>query len=304
MCLLLEHKLVSKDDVWRPKRPTSRLEFEIKLSVNMIRGLGLLSSVLILLEVRYINAYSVRVCQNKHCCKRTRADILQTMSNLVVVGGGGSNQNTVSSSGCLSNCDIGPNVQLELEDGTSILVNGMVDAQTCADQLIGAIDSSSSIETALAGGKLLVAASKVMEQSQQLADSNDRIRYLSSVIDKLEGPSSALFLSAANAHAHTLRAQQHWERQDYDAAILDARLVVEGPLSKVATLNSRYLAYRSWADAERSMAEESATSQRSSSTTKKDFSRVVAILQQWRKEQPMYQTKLQREIQDLLAEGA
>lgn len=235
------------------------------------------------------------------------------MSNLfVVVEDEGSQQNTVTSSGCLSNCDIGPNVQLEFDDGTSFILNGMVDTQTCADKLGDVMNSysssnSSNTETPLAIAKVLIAATKVMDQSQQLADSKERIRYLTSIIDKLEGPSSAFHLSAANAHAHALRAQQHWGCQNYDSAILDARSVVEGPLSQVATSNSRSLAYRTWADAERSLAEEStirSNSTISSSSTKTDFSRAVAILQQWRREQPMFQTKIQREIQDLIAEGA
>jgi hypothetical protein len=246
------------------------------------------------------------------------------MSNLVVAvvdddGGGKSQQqqqlqqNTVTASGCLSNCDVGPNVKVELDDGSSFILNGMVDTQTCADMLEGAMQSYSSstsdntrTSSTLMIPKVLIAASKVMDQSQQLTDSKERIRYLTSIVDKLEGPTSAYHLSAANAHAYTLRAQQHSERQDHEAAILDARRVVEGPLSQVATLNSKYLAYRIWADAERTLAEESAsTSKRSSSSSiKTDFSRVVSILQQWRKEQPMYQTKLQREIQDLIAEGA
>lgn len=279
-----------------------------------VGAIVLLTSLLILLDTPPpIDGYSIRVCQNKHCCKRTRADILQTMSNLVVVADGvGPRRISVTSSGCLSNCDIGPNVQLEFKDGSSLVLNGMVDAQTCAIQLGDVMDSlkcDGDQEEARDDGdaslsppaKVLVAATKVMEQSQyQLADPKERIRYLTSVVDKLEGPLSSFRESAANAHAHALRAEQHLEIRDYKTAIREAQIVVEGPLAGVATSNSLFLAYRTWADAERFLAEDSASFARSA-RSKMDYSRVVAVLHQWRQQQPMYQTKLQREIEDLMA---
>lgn len=257
------------------------------------------------------DAYNViRVCQNKHCCKGTNVDILQTMHNLVESGGdhGGDNV-VVEASGCLSHCDKGPNVEVTTGDST-LLLHGLTDAQTCAFEL-GELSSSTSSFPPIR--KILIAASKVIEQSQQFAANGqyeEQIRFLTSVIDKLEVSPIVSPSTTVNADAHAVRAQAYLEQARNEkkkgvedgvndnsqnnavaAAIHDAQRVVQD-LSSVATPTSLTLAYRTWTDAELFLAEEE--------REKKDFSKVVAVLTQWHRAQPIYRTKLQGEIQGLL----
>lgn len=92
----------------------------------------------------------IAVCQNKHCSKRN-PNLLQTISNLV------SNEGiAVESSGCLSHCEDGPNVEIHVGDKSQVL-NEMVNAATVAVQLElnGCCDSIP---------KLLRAASNVMDK--------------------------------------------------------------------------------------------------------------------------------------------
>ena len=112
-------------------------------------------------------------------------------------------------------------------------------------------------------------------------DPAEKQRFLSSVISKLEASEHAE--SNAIAHAFALRAQVSLETGDLSNAIIDAKKSIS--LNDVATQATISLAYRVWADAEQN-----------------DPRKVIAILQQWRKEQPAFQTKLQNEIKKLLEE--
>lgn len=283
--------------------------------MSIVPSKMLLFSLLLLLVTAFfgtVDAFDViRVCQNKHCCKRTNSDVLQTIHNLV--GTGEEGNVVVEASGCLSHCDKGPNMEVKTRDGT-IVLQGMTDAQTCTFQL-GEVSSSSSSFPPVP--KILIAASKVIEQSQQFAVNDqyrEQIRYLTSVIDKLE-VSPAIFSSTpANAHAHALRAQAFLELASSEkqkstectndvasrselvaASIRDAQRVVQD-LSAIATPLSLSLAYRTLADA---LLEEQQDQEKETSK-KKDFSQVVAVLTQWHRVQPIYRTKLQEEIQGLL----
>mmetsp|Transcript_1059 Transcript_1059/g.2348 ORF Transcript_1059/g.2348 Transcript_1059/m.2348 type:complete len:315 (-) Transcript_1059:1395-2339(-) len=256
-------------------------------------------------------AYNViRVCRNKHCCKRANADVLQTMHNLVDKV---DNDIIVEASGCLSNCDKGPNMEVATKSGTTIL-NGMTDVQMCAFQL-GEISSSTPSFPPVP--KILIAASKVIEQSQQFAANGqhqEQVRFLSSVIDKLESSPAVSPSTSANAHAHALRAQAHLElargseasgndgpSSTIEAAVRDAQRVVQD-LSDVATPASLSMAYRTWTDAELFLTEEREQQEQHEKelSRKKDFSKVVAVLTEWYRAQPIYRTKLQGEIQGLL----
>jgi len=220
----------------------------------------------------------VKVCQNKHCCKRAATvDVLQTMQNLA------DTNIQVEASGCLSHCDKGPNVEVTQADGTIALLHGMKDAKACI--LEWGVAELPPIP------KILVAATKVMEQSQTLESNDDRIRFLSSVIGKLEETSAK---TPGIAHAHALRAKAYLEQggESLEAAIRDAQTVTQDFL-QVATPTSLSLAYRTWADA-LLLEEEQRRDQQQA-----DFSEVVAVLTTWQKDQPMYRTKLQREIQEL-----
>lgn len=97
---------------------------------------------------------TIRVCQNKHCCKRN-PQISQIISNLV------DGAVTVEASGCLSHCEEGPNVEIHWNghDSSTTLVTGVTDATTAAVQLELALKLAKPIP------KLLVAASNVMERA-------------------------------------------------------------------------------------------------------------------------------------------
>ncbi len=220
----------------------------------------------------------------------------------------------MEASGCLSQCDKGPNVEIAIGND-KVLVHEMVDAQTCAFQL-GEASSSKPLLPAVP--KILVAASKVMEQSQQFSINGqfeEAIRFLTSVIDKLEDSPVVSPSTAANAHAHALRAQARLQiarnrdgsANDEDnyvvaACIADSKRVVQD-LSAVATPKSLSLAYRTWTDAELFLAEVQQRREEEDeeeTSKKRDFTRVVAVLREWHQAQPMYRTKLQGEIQGLL----
>jgi predicted metal-binding protein len=248
----------------------------------------------------FSNNVAVRVCQNKHCCKRAAKDIdvLQTLNNLLVQNGEGERAAvSVESVSCLSNCDMGPNVEITLPNGTAVLLHDMRDAQQSAVRLYELANAPGSHDSTpiFSPPKILLAASKVMETSQQLQSMDERIRYLSSVVTKLE--SSDCKMTAANAHAHALRAQAHHEwsasRNDRDESwhqtVADAQYVTRD-LASVATAFSMQIAFRAWVDAETLHA---------SRTKRSNYSKAVAVLQEWYKAQPGLRTKLQQEIQDL-----
>ena len=113
-------------------------------------------------------------------------------------------------------------------------------------------------------------------------DLAEKQRFLTSVISKLEA--SEHRQSTAIAHAFALRAQVSLESGDRSNAIRDAHQAVK--LKTVATSGTISLAYRVWADAEED-----------------DTTKVISILQEWRKEQPAYQTKLRKEITELIEKG-
>ena len=91
----------------------------------------------------------IRVCQNKHCLK-ANPSLLQTISQLT-------SPKQVETSGCLSHCDDGPNIEIIESDGTSQVLNGLVDATTASVLLEQALEDSSF-------PKVLIAASKVIER--------------------------------------------------------------------------------------------------------------------------------------------
>ncbi|KAG7350866.1 hypothetical protein IV203_010226 [Nitzschia inconspicua] len=261
------------------QRRTVRARFRILLSMVTINLMSGWIPIVAALSNRD-PPVTVKVCQNKHCCKRAskNVDVLQTMSNFFH-----DDDIRVVESSCLSHCDMGPNIQIDLPNGTSKLLHHMTDAQTCALQLAALLanEQEDSVERSkLAPPKVLVAASKVMEQSQTLP-LTEQIRYLSSVISKLE--TSDLQQTAANAHAHALRAQAYVEQGKSEIAIHDAQHVVR-ELADVATSTTLTVAYRTWVDAEQQQ---------------QHFHDAVTILQEWYHAQPTYRTKLQKEIESL-----
>jgi (2Fe-2S) ferredoxin len=253
------------------------------------------SSLLEQVDALSHNTINIKVCQNKHCCKRTpkHVDVLQTMSNLWHNNNNNNNNHVVvEGSSCLSHCDMGPNVEITLPDGTTRhLLHGMTDAQTCAVQLSllatnDEKDDNTGSNSLWTPPKILLAASKVIEQSQALSSVEEQIRFLTSVIAKLEASEDYQFtFTAANAHAHALRAKAYLEQGvSLDLAMQDAQYVVRD-LRDVATPNTLASAFRTWVDAEQH---------------RNNFRQAVTVLQEWYKLQPTFRTKLQREIQELM----
>jgi hypothetical protein len=99
---------------------------------------------------------TIRVCQNKHCCKKY-PNLLQSISNLMEHNANAA-QVVVESSGCLSECEKGPNIEI-LSNSKSNVFNGIDDAT------IAAVRLELALETPIP--KLLIAASKVMERAIQ-----------------------------------------------------------------------------------------------------------------------------------------
>jgi hypothetical protein len=108
-------------------------------------------------------------------------------------------------------------------------------------------------------------------------DAREGMRYLDSVVSKLEGSDYAE--SPAMANALALRAKTHSLSGETTKAIQDAQRVVK--LKHTATAATLSMAYRAWAD------------------TETIPTRVIAVLQHWHSDQPIFGTKLQTEIQDL-----
>lgn len=261
----------------------------------------------------------IRVCQNKHCSKRAtkNVDVLQTVHNLLGRQQPQSNEEErctrsnifIEPSACLSHCDVGPNVQVQLPTGTSVLLHGMTDTEACVVQLELMVEREQQSNATtdplqnLSPPKLLVAAAKVMELSQTLPSFEERIRYLTSVIAKFQSSSAGLQVTAANAHAHALRARSLLgqysnteSRSDLssllDQVTLDAKYVVRD-LASVATQSSITTAFRTWVDA---------THLQATNSRKDYFQNTLAILQEWCNAQPQYRVKLQNEMQQVQRE--
>lgn len=100
------------------------------------------------------DSYTVKICQNKNCCKKNPY-LLETVYDFVGVGNGASG--VVESSGCLSNCDIGPNMEVEKSGMEAKLINGIDDSTMASVQLELALDVTFP--------KLLVAAAKLIERA-------------------------------------------------------------------------------------------------------------------------------------------
>jgi len=202
----------------------------------------------------------IRVCQNNHCKKRN-GNLKQCIAQLLP-------EADVESSGCLSHCSDGPNMEVEAGSRAAVL-NGIQDVSTAALVL------EESLETSIP--KILLAASKLMEQAPSL-DPAEGLRYLNSVISKLE--QSDFSASPAMARALAMRANLHFRSSETAAALQDAQRVLE--LKRVATPETLAMAYRIRADTEENQV------------------LAIALLQQWQKDLPEFRTKLQNEIQRIV----
>ena len=115
-----------------------------------------------------IEVASVQVCRHKNCCKKSPY-LLQSMANLL-------GNDRVEETGCLAQCEQGPNVQIQFSTTASplasssssppLILHEMYDATTAAIQLEWATASAATTTPHEAEPlpKLLKAAAKVLER--------------------------------------------------------------------------------------------------------------------------------------------
>lgn len=140
-----------------------------------------------------------KICQNKHCVKRySPGNLVEVMENLVET----SNIN-IESSGCLSNCDHGPNMVLETKKkkGEEKVFNRVDDHHTAASIL----EQSCDLEVPT----MLIAACTVMGKAISAKSFKKKEKCLNSVISALskEGQDPDLSMSHALVSALLLRAE-------------------------------------------------------------------------------------------------
>ena len=116
---------------------------------------------------------SIQVCRHKNCCKKS-PDLLQSVANLL-------GNDRVEESGCLAQCEKGPNVQVQFSLSSSslasssssppLILHEMNDATTAAIQLELVTASNAAVATTTTTTheaeqlpKLLKAAAKVLER--------------------------------------------------------------------------------------------------------------------------------------------
>jgi (2Fe-2S) ferredoxin len=110
--------------------------------------LGLLILVLVTGQCSSLSAAPhIQVCQNKDCCKRYqgRIDLFQTIHDLQLDA-------KVESSGCLSHCGQGPNIEID-----GLVLHEITNAATAAVQL--------ELTLGKPIPKLLLAAVQVLEKA-------------------------------------------------------------------------------------------------------------------------------------------
>jgi hypothetical protein len=137
------------------------IDNEVKM-VGAIRRLTMTAQLFILLALLLIaqrtcslSSITIKVCQNKDCCKRYsgKMDLVQTLNNLLP----DNDAVRVESSSCLSHCGEGPNIEIEKGNGETTHVRGVESALIAAAQLELTLGSKVP--------SLLVAACQVLERA-------------------------------------------------------------------------------------------------------------------------------------------
>jgi len=214
----------------------------------------------------------IEVCENKHCCKHytgKAATLVQTLRQIIP----GENSYDIQSSGCLSNCKDGPNIQIHKNKNT-ILHNGITSPHVAAAVLELNDDKLKIHPTFLA-------ACQVMDRAEEATTLDEKKRNLDSVIGALNKNSdNELSRSKCMAHALVLRARAILDFSSFDhldEAREDIRLASE--------LDPHHsTVWRVMADIE----------------LESDGGRApyaIQALQRWAQYQPQFATKVNREIQ-------
>jgi len=181
-------------------------------------------------------ALKIGVCQNKNCRKRFRQPInlVQTLEDLFILPSSSDQQQAVEieSSGCLSQCGQGPNVVLRESDrGGDVFLCGLEDVASAASRIQAACGDSSS---SLMPPTVLLAAVKVMQKAEQASSPREKLRFMDSVIKKLESAEIGFARTPANVHAHCLRGQAYLDLAEYQLALRDADTAIALVLGNAA----------------------------------------------------------------------
>jgi len=156
--------------------------------------------------------HTVKVCQNKNCMKQFKAgNLLETFNNLIPPESAA--DFSIESSGCLSRCGEGPNIEAKSSSDRKTTMFVGIDSPDAAATVLESRYSLSS-------PAMLVAACDVMAQANQFTSFTKKNTYLSSVITSLSND-PALDTSNALVSALLLRADARLVELDITAAIQD-----------------------------------------------------------------------------------
>ncbi|KAI2511921.1 hypothetical protein MHU86_2437 [Fragilaria crotonensis] len=221
---------------------------------------------------------SIQVCQNKDCCSRFQgraSNLVQTLRQITSQVGV-----PIESTGCLSHCDKGPNIRIVISNGKEVIEHG-VDSAHAAAAVLELADPNLRIHPTL------LAAWKVMEQSQQAPDASEKERFLNSVINALSKDES-LAVSTCMAQALVLRSQVLSNDDDINnnASKITERLdSARTDIIRAAVLDPYHpTVWRILATIEEE---------------RNDHAAAIQALSKWATYQPLFSTKVQNEISRL-----
>ncbi|CAB9507530.1 expressed unknown protein [Seminavis robusta] len=235
---------------------------------------------------------TIQVCQNKDCCKRYQQahnsmDLVQTFRDLlapstITINSSQQQQQpqfVVEASGCLSHCGSGPNVAIITPDGSSSsnnqeTVHNHVETPTSAAAILPVEPHPT-----------LLAAVTVMEKAHKATETDKKLHLLNSVINKLNSIPE-LAESAANVHAHTLRAQVHLETSNNHSVELAMH-----DIQQAIAMNAKNQLLPLPANAWRILADAQEQSG--------NIPAAMAALRQWAQLNPSYATKVAKEVSRL-----
>mmetsp|Transcript_29 Transcript_29/g.62 ORF Transcript_29/g.62 Transcript_29/m.62 type:complete len:288 (-) Transcript_29:734-1597(-) len=145
------------------------------------------------------SSINIKICQNKDCCKnfpsKYDGGLIQILQDLVITTTG--TMVTVESSGCLSQCNYGPNISVN-DDRVFGKIDGVL-AAAAVLEVVANVDCSGQ----------LMAAIEDMATANKLNDPIQKTKHLTSVINSLHQQGDATATSTAMAHALILRADAY-----------------------------------------------------------------------------------------------
>lgn len=232
--------------------------------------------------------HTIQVCQNKDCCQRFTGRASNLVQTLRQITYNPHHVVTIESTGCLAHCDKGPNVRIicQLVPVAGSTTTGTTTNDESVQHGIDSAHAAAAVLELVSGSEefkihpTFLAAWKVMEQAHQATDPLETERCLNSVINALTND-VMLAESISMAHALVLRAQLRLDDPDrIDAARHD--------VLRAAALDPKHpIVWRVLATVEEE---------------RHDMAAAIQALSQWAKYQPLFSTKVQKEIKRLQTE--